>query len=59
LSEVAPASARQVLFGEACEVNAVEFRNVVTERFEDAANDAVATRVDFDAGLVAVGFGGI
>ncbi len=32
---------------------------MVAERLEDAAHDAVAARVDLDAGLVAVGLGGI
>jgi hypothetical protein len=43
LSKVAPASAGQVLFGQACEVNAVEFCDVVTERFEDTTYDTVAS----------------
>ena len=57
LCQVAPASARQVLLGQSGEIHAVELRDVVAEALEDAAHDAVAARVDLDAGLVAVGLG--
>ena len=42
LSEVAPASAWQVLLGETCEIHAVELHNVIAERFENAAYHTVA-----------------
>ena len=54
LGEIAPAAAGKVFLGEACEIDAVELRDAVAEVLEDAAHDAVAARVDFDAGLVAV-----
>ena len=59
LGEVTPAAARQVLLSETGEINAVQLHHVVTQRLEYTANDAVATRVDFDAGLFAVGGGDV
>ena len=59
LSQVTPASARQVFLGETCEVDAVELGHMVAEALEDAAHYAVTSRVDFDTGLIAVSLGGI
>ena len=42
-------SARQVLFGESCEHDAVEFYHFVAEAFEDTADDMVTSRVYLDA----------
>lgn len=59
LCEVAPTASGKVLFGEPGEVDAVELSDVVAERFEDSAHDAVSSRMDFDADLVAVVLGGV
>ena len=55
MSEVAPATAGQVFLGETGKVDAVEFHHVIAQRLKYAAHDAVAARVNLDAGLLAVG----
>ena len=59
LCEVTPTAAGQIIFRKAGEIYTVEFCDMVAERFEYAADNAVAAGVYFDAGLVAVGFRGI
>ena len=59
LGEVAPAAAGEVFLGESGEIHTVEFGYVVAEALEDSADDAVASRMDFDTCLVAVGLGGV
>lgn len=59
LGKVAPTTAGEILLGETCKVNSVEFGDVITKMLEYTAHDAVATRVDLDTGLIAVGLGGI
>ena len=57
LGKIAPAASGQILLGEACEINAVKLGHAVAELFEYATHYAVSARMNFDAGLVAVGFG--
>ena len=59
LSQIAPAAAGQVFLGQSGKVDTVELGHVIAEALKDAAHDAVAARVDFDTGLIAVGVGGI
>ena len=53
LSEIAPASAREILLGQTGEIDAVEFRDTISEMLENAAHDTIASRVDLDTGLIA------
>ena len=53
LSEIAPAAAREILLCQTGEIDAVEFRDTISEMLENAAYDTIASRVDLYTGLIA------
>ena len=59
LGEVAPVAAANVLLGQSSKLHAVELGNLISQRLEDAANDAVLARVNLDAYLLLIGIAGI
>ena len=59
LGEVAPVTAANVLLSQSGKLHAVELGNLISQRLEDAANDAVLARVNLDAYLLLIGIAGI
>ena len=59
LGEVAPVAAANVLLGQSGKLHAVELGNLISQRLEDAANDAVLARVNLDAYLLLISIAGI
>ena len=59
LGEVAPVAAANVLLSQSGKLHAVELGNLISQRLEDAANDAVLARVNLDAYLLLIGIAGI